>query len=159
MHPPTHTHTQDSYLAALQALPEELRAALLVHQRPVLEALTAGLIQRTQLTPAAAAVATADARDLPEETRVVGHRVTGVHCGAVKFTPAAPPPAGRWAAHYALGGGGAALLPAHLPSIRGASCWRSACECAPTLPPPPHCAGCYRCGESWRAHCGTSPSC
>jgi hypothetical protein len=44
---------------------------LLVQQQPVLEALTAALVRRTQLNPAAAAAATADARDLPEEMRMV----------------------------------------------------------------------------------------
>jgi hypothetical protein len=37
----------------------------------VLEALTVTLVRRAQLGPVAAAVATADARDLPEELRTV----------------------------------------------------------------------------------------
>jgi hypothetical protein len=62
---------QDSYLATLQALPQDQQSLLLVQQQAVLEALTAALVRRTQLSPAAAAAATADARDLPEEMRMV----------------------------------------------------------------------------------------
>eukprot|EP00775_Hariotina_reticulata_P009321 gene9321-9486_t len=62
---------QDSYLATLQALPVEQRHVVLMHQQGVLQALTAVLVQRTQLSPLAAAVSTADARDLPEEMRMV----------------------------------------------------------------------------------------
>lgn len=38
---------------------------------PKLEALVAALVQRTELKPVALATATADARDLPEEMRLV----------------------------------------------------------------------------------------
>jgi hypothetical protein len=48
---------------------------LLAQQQPVLEALTAALVRRTQLNPAAAAAATADARDLPEEMRMVRQNI------------------------------------------------------------------------------------
>lgn len=56
----------------LQAFPNEQLAAILVQQQPVVEALTAALVRRTQLTPVSLAAATADARDLPEEMRTVG---------------------------------------------------------------------------------------
>ncbi|WIA41134.1 hypothetical protein OEZ86_004758 [Tetradesmus obliquus] len=62
---------QDSYLATLQALPQDQQSVLLAQQQAVLEALTAALVRRTQLSAAAAAAATADARDLPEEMRMV----------------------------------------------------------------------------------------
>jgi hypothetical protein len=55
----------------VQALPQDRQGLLLAQQQPVLEALTAALVRRTQLNPAAAAAATADARDLPEEMRMV----------------------------------------------------------------------------------------
>jgi hypothetical protein len=59
------------FFVALQALPQDRQGLLLVQQQAVLEALTAALVRRTQLSPAAAAAATADARDLPEEMRMV----------------------------------------------------------------------------------------
>eukprot|EP00878_Enallax_costatus_P024320 GHUV01025950.1.p1 GENE.GHUV01025950.1~~GHUV01025950.1.p1 ORF type:complete len:547 (+),score=204.95 GHUV01025950.1:242-1882(+) len=62
---------QDCYIATLQALPLDHQASLLTQQQGVLKALTGALVQRTQLGPTAAAAATADARDLPEETRMV----------------------------------------------------------------------------------------
>jgi hypothetical protein len=48
-----------------------------------LEALVAALVQRTELTPAALATATADARDLPEEMRLVSR----VRCWFVCAVP------------------------------------------------------------------------
>ncbi len=48
------------------------RAALLQAHLPLLGQLLGGLVQRAALGPEAARVATADARDLPEEVRMVG---------------------------------------------------------------------------------------
>lgn len=47
------------------------RAALLQAHLPLLGQLLGGLVQRAALGPEAARVATADARDLPEEVRMV----------------------------------------------------------------------------------------
>jgi hypothetical protein len=54
-----------------QALAPAARAAALQRHAPTLEALAAALVTRTELKPVALATATADARDLPEEKRLV----------------------------------------------------------------------------------------
>jgi len=61
----------------LQALPLDQRQVVLGHQQGVLKALTAVLVQRTQLSSEAAAASTADARDLPEEMRMVSRAGCG----------------------------------------------------------------------------------
>lgn len=63
-----------------QALPQDQQSVLLAQQQAVLEALTAALVRRTQLSAAAAAAATADARDLPEEMRMVRVRQYYFEC-------------------------------------------------------------------------------
>jgi len=55
----------------LQALEGAQQAAALQQQQPLLQALAEALVHRAQLKPAALASATADARDLPEEMRMV----------------------------------------------------------------------------------------
>jgi hypothetical protein len=44
----------------------------MAHHTGLLQQLTAALVMRAQLQPSVAATATADARDLPEEVRMVG---------------------------------------------------------------------------------------
>lgn len=54
-----------------QALAPAAQVAALQLHAPTLEALVAALVTRTELKPVALATATADARDLPEEKRLV----------------------------------------------------------------------------------------
>jgi hypothetical protein len=63
---------QASYLEPIKGLPEQVRLGVVAQQHGVLLSLASAVIRRTQLTPAAAQSATADARDLPEEFRTVG---------------------------------------------------------------------------------------
>ena len=73
---------QEGYLEPLMGLPPEVRQGALHQQQTTLQALTRAVVRRTQLAPEVAATATADARDLPEETRMVsgglGFRVYGL---------------------------------------------------------------------------------
>lgn len=62
---------QASYLEPIKGLPEQVRLGVVAQQHGVLLSLASAVIRRTQLTPAAAQSATADARDLPEEFRTV----------------------------------------------------------------------------------------
>jgi hypothetical protein len=72
---------QNVYLAALSKLPRDDVAALLAGpQRGVLEALIGALVARTRLAPGAAAAATADARDLPEDLRAVSRALRFACC-------------------------------------------------------------------------------
>lgn len=85
----------------LQGLPPDQQSSMLLQQRGVLEALTRALVRRTQLSPEAAAAATADARDLPEETRMVsciqqdpylylGGHAQVVICGTIALSSTLP---------------------------------------------------------------------
>lgn len=62
---------QETYLATLQRAVLEGQQQLVSQQQLLLERLTAALVSRTRLRPSTAAVATADARDLPDEVRMV----------------------------------------------------------------------------------------
>lgn len=62
---------QDMYVTALQGLEPNRRSALMGQAVPLLQRLTAGLVLRSRLQPQVAAAATADARDLPEDVRIV----------------------------------------------------------------------------------------
>lgn len=61
---------------ALQALPRDQEAVVVLQQQPVIYDLVLALIGRSELKPSAISTATADARDLPEELRLVRG-----HCG------------------------------------------------------------------------------
>jgi hypothetical protein len=63
-----HTSAPD---ACLQALPPDQNAAALLQHQPITEALATALVRRTELRPVALGTATADARDLPEDMRMV----------------------------------------------------------------------------------------
>ena len=64
-----------SYLPALKAtlasIGDTTRALVLAQHSPLLRPLVEALVLRTQLSPDAAEVATADARDIPDDARTV----------------------------------------------------------------------------------------
>ncbi|GFH12085.1 uncharacterized protein HaLaN_07713, partial [Haematococcus lacustris] len=62
---------QDTYVTTLQGLPSDARQAAMVHHTGLLQQLTAALVLRARLPPSAALGSSADARDLPEEVRMV----------------------------------------------------------------------------------------
>lgn len=73
---------QNVYLVTLQKLPREAVTQLAAGpQRGMLEALVGALVARTRLAPDAAAAATADARDLPEDLRAVSGGLLGLLVG------------------------------------------------------------------------------
>lgn len=59
---------------AVQALPRDQQAVVVLQQQPVIHDLVLALIGRSELKPTAISTATADARDLPEELRLVSER-------------------------------------------------------------------------------------
>jgi hypothetical protein len=61
----------------LQALPPDQQALAVLQQQPVILDLVLALIGRSELKPAAISTATADARDLPEELRLVSVGTVG----------------------------------------------------------------------------------
>ncbi len=65
---------QDMYVTTLQGLPSGARQQAMVHHTALLQQLTAALVLRAKLQTPVAASATADARDLPEEVRMVRMR-------------------------------------------------------------------------------------
>ncbi|KAF5839631.1 hypothetical protein DUNSADRAFT_287 [Dunaliella salina] len=62
---------QDTYVATLQGLPSDARQAALASHTGLLQHLTTSLVVRSHLDPEVANSATADARDLPEDVRMV----------------------------------------------------------------------------------------
>ncbi len=64
-----------TYLPSLKAVPSSspFHHSVMAQHTPLLQCLTESLVLRTQLKPEVAAVATADARDLPEQARTVRH--------------------------------------------------------------------------------------
>ncbi|KAG1664366.1 hypothetical protein FOA52_004699 [Chlamydomonas sp. UWO 241] len=69
-----------TYLSALKGLPwvGPGRAEVLSRHAELLQGLTESLVLRTQLKPEVAAVATADARDIPDEARMVRRELAGM---------------------------------------------------------------------------------
>jgi hypothetical protein len=72
---------QDTYVVTLQGLPSSSRQGAIGAHTPLLQHLTSSLVLRGQLGAATAASATADARDLPEEVRMVRTIVVRLRAG------------------------------------------------------------------------------
>ena len=76
---------QDTYVATLHGLPSDARSAALAAHSGLLQHLITSLVVRAHLPPDVAHRATADARDLPEDVRMVcGRRGRLRGCSAVR---------------------------------------------------------------------------
>jgi len=78
---------QDTYVATLQGLPSDARQSALATHTGLLQHLTTSLVVRAHLGPGVANSATADARDLPEDVRMVsgcgGREYVVLRCDSV----------------------------------------------------------------------------